>query len=103
MKISYGTYATAMLPLDDSLRMISALGYDGVEITIGSEHHTLPETCSPVRRSRIRRLLEELQLGVPAFFLPDSVYTEDSSTHCANLELIRQVNEFARGVAPDWN
>ena len=96
MKIAYGTYATPMLPLEESLKMIANTGYDGVEICIGPKHNCMPDTMDSVQRLKIRNMLKELNLGVPALFMLGQVLNEDKKAHEDRLEFTRQVVQLAR-------
>lgn len=96
MKIAYGTYATPMLSLEESLKMIAKTGYDGVEICIGPKHNCMPETMDSPQRMKIRNMLKELKLGVPALFMLGQVLNEDKKVHEGRLEFTRQVMQLAR-------
>ncbi|MFC1718290.1 sugar phosphate isomerase/epimerase family protein [Candidatus Poribacteria bacterium] len=98
MKIAYGTYATPMLPLDEALRMIADIGYDGVELCISPKHSSMPEELDSAKRRQLRDMLSELNLGVPALFMTGSVLTEDEEAHKERLELTSQVMELARDL-----
>ena len=98
MKIAYGTYATPMLPLDEALRMIAGIGYDGVEICISPKHSSMPEELDSAKRRQLKDMLSELNLGVPSLFTLGSVLTEDEEAHKGRLELTSQVMELARDL-----
>lgn len=68
MKISYNTWAYSSFPvwvpaytLDDTIKRIAALGYDGIEIGAAAPH-AYPAHLTADRRSRIRDLLQEHDL-----------------------------------------
>ncbi len=98
MKIAYGTYATSMLPLDEAIRMIADIGYDGVELCISPKHNSMPDALDSTERRQLRDMLSELNLGVPALFMLGSVLTEDEEAHKGRLELASQVMELARDL-----
>lgn len=95
MKIAYGTYAMPMVPLEEALRAIAGIGYDGVEIVISPKHNSMPERFDRARRENLKRMLSELNLGVSALFILRSVLTDNDEIHRENLRLTRQVAELA--------
>ena len=98
MKIAYGTYATPMLPLEESLQMIKDTGYDGVEICISPRHNSMPDDLTLERRQQLKKMLKELNLGVPSLFMLGSVLTEDKEAHKNRLELTSRVMQLARDL-----
>lgn len=98
MKIAYGTYATPMLTLEESLQMIKDTGYDGVEICISPRHNSMPDDLLPERRQQLKKMLKELNLGVPSLFMLGSVLTEDKEAHKNRLELTSRVMQLARDL-----
>jgi len=98
MKIAYGTYATPMMPLEEALRMIADIGYDGVELCVSPRHNIMPEDLDSAQRRQLKRMLQELNLGVPSLFMLGSVLTEDEEAHKKRLDLTRQVMELARDL-----
>ena len=99
MRIAYGTYAMPTVPLEEALPALAEMGYDGVEICIGPKHTgAMPGEMDAARRQRLRGLLEEHGLGVPALFLLGSVYTPDADAHRQNLEHVRACAQLARDL-----
>lgn len=98
MKIAYGTYAMPMLPLEKALQMIKDIGYDGVELCISPKHNSMPEALDSARRQKLKKMLSDLNLGVPSLFMLGSVLTEDKEAHRARLDLTRQVAGLARDL-----
>ena len=99
MKIAYGTYAMPTVPLEEAFSLLAGVGYDGVEVCISDRHHrATPEQMDAVRRAKLRGLLEQHGLGVPALFLLGSVYTPDDEAHRANLERARVCAQLARDL-----
>jgi hydroxypyruvate isomerase len=95
MKIAYGTYATSMMPLEEALRMIADIGYDGVELCISPKHNVMPEDLDSAQRQQLKEMLQGLNLGVPSLFMLGSVLTEDKEAHSKRLDLTRRVMELA--------
>ncbi len=99
MRIAYGTYAMPTVPLEEAFPMLARLGYDGVEIAISDKHHgATPDQMDKERRARLRGLLQDNGLGVPALFVLGAVYTLDESAHRANLEKTRLCVQLARDL-----
>ena len=97
MKIAYGTYATPMMPLEDSLRMMANIGYEGVEIAI-SPKHIMPESFASSQRNQLKNVLEELNFVVPGFLVLGGALSGDEDTHRKRLRLIGQVIELAKDI-----
>ncbi|NOZ21446.1 MAG: sugar phosphate isomerase/epimerase [Planctomycetes bacterium] len=99
MKIAYGTYAMPMLPLEEAVPALAEMGYDGVEICISPKHQgSMPDEIAPERRRKLKQLLENHALGVPALFMLGHVFTEDETEHQQTLEHTRKVAQLARDL-----
>ena len=99
MKIAYGTYAMPLIRLETAIPTLAQIGYDGVEICIGSKHlESMPDQISPRRRKELKQLLKQHCLGVPAFMVLGHILEEDEQVHQDNLELMRQVAQLARDL-----
>ena len=58
MKIAYGTYAMPLMRLETAIPTLAQIGYDGVEICIGSKHlESMPDQISSRRRKELKQLL----------------------------------------------
>jgi protein FrlC len=64
MKLSFNTWAYGSnpswlpaYPLDETIKRLAHIGYDGIEIAAWSPH-AYPETTTPERRKEIRKVLE---------------------------------------------
>jgi len=98
VKIAYGTYAMPMLPIEEALSAVADIGYDGIEIAIGSKHNSMPKQLDSAKRQNIKKMLSELNLGVPALFILGGLFTNDSEVHKSNIRLTRQVAELAKDL-----
>lgn len=98
MKIAYGTYAMPRTRLEEALPFLRSVGYDGVEICVSPRHpDALPPDFDPPRRERIRALLSEHRLEVPAMMVIGAhLWTPDEEQHRRNLELIRETAQLGR-------
>jgi sugar phosphate isomerase/epimerase len=97
MKIAYGTYATPMLPLEESLIMMANMGYEGVELAIGPKH-IMPENLSSSQRQQLKKVLAELKLDVPGFLMLGSALSIDKDAHNKRLDLTQQVIQLAKDI-----
>ena len=99
MKIAYGTYAMPLIRLESVIPMLAQMGYDGVEICIGSNHlESMPDKINATRRKELKQLLQHHHLSVPAFMVLGHILEADEQMHQNNLELIRQVAQLARDL-----
>ena len=99
MKIAYCTYAMPLIRLESVIPMLAQMGYDGVEICIGSNHlESMPDKINATRRKEIKQLLQHHHLSVPAFMVLGHILEEDEQAHQDNLELMRQVADLARDL-----
>jgi len=98
MKIAYGTYAMPTVPLEEALPMVKAIGYDGLELAIGPKHNSMPDQFSSAQRQHLKKMLSELNLGVPSLFVLRSVLTDSPEVHKETLLLIRQVIQLGRDL-----
>lgn len=100
MKIAYGTYAMPTTPLEDALPLLAEIGYEGVELCIGPQHiGSTPAELTPERRKRLRGLLEQHRLGIPALFVARRPVLEpDAAKHQENIDFVLQSVELARDL-----
>jgi sugar phosphate isomerase/epimerase len=99
MKIAYGTYAMPTVPLEEAIPALDQMGYDGIEIAIGPKHTgSMPDQIDPARREKLKSLLKERDMGVPALFMLGHVLVEDSEAHGKNLKHVQDVVQMARDL-----
>ena len=97
---SFGTYGMKSLPVEQALRTIADVGYDGVEIAVMPEWDSAPSKLSDERRGAVRRLLSDLDLRLTALMehLPPS---RDDADHRAAVDRLRQAVDLGRALAPE--
>ncbi len=99
MKIAFGTYAMPQSPLEDAIPLLAEIGYDGVEICLSPRHiGSMPAEINSERRKRIRDMLREHGMGIPALFMTGQIFQEDDSEHQRNLEHTRRTIQLARDL-----
>ena len=97
--LSFGTYALWMLRWEDSLELIARTGYDGVEIALMPEWPTAPSRLSAGDRGRLRGMLADLGLAVPAL-LDDLQILHPVQTHAENVERLSRAIELGNQIVP---
>lgn len=92
-----GTYGMPGMPLEDALRAIAKIGFDGAEITVATGADGEPAKMPADRRANIRTLLADLNLQLPA--LMEHLYpTEDNAEHQQALERLRRVMQLSHDL-----
>ncbi|MFE0475083.1 sugar phosphate isomerase/epimerase family protein [Streptomyces sp. NPDC058947] len=64
LRFGYGTNGFAGYPLDDALRVIAGIGYDGVGLTLSRRHLDPFAPAASARVAHVARLLDRLGLSV---------------------------------------
>ncbi len=97
--LSFGTYGLWMLNWEDSLELIARTGYDGVELALMPDWPTSPERLSPGDRRRLRGMLSDLGLAVPAL-LGDLRILQSAQSSEDNLDRLRRAIDFGDEIVP---
>lgn len=97
--LSFGTYALWMLRWEDSLELIARTGYDGVELALMPEWSTTPKQLSGGDRLRLRGMLGDLGLALPAL-LDNLQLVDPVQTHAQNLDRLRRAIDLGNDVVP---
>lgn len=97
--LSFGTYALWMLRWEDSLELISRTGYDGVELALMPDWPTSPTSLSRTDRARLRGLLGDLGLALPAL-LENLQVMHPTQSHRENLDRLRRAIELGTDISP---
>ncbi len=63
MKLAYSANAYMRFPVEEAIRRIADLGYEGIEL-MADTPHLWPEDVSPTQIDRVRRLLEDRGLTI---------------------------------------
>jgi sugar phosphate isomerase/epimerase len=69
MTIGYGTYGMPEVAVWEALPRLARMGYEAVEICVANRWPTAPEKLSSSDRERLRALLQELGLDLPALMV----------------------------------
>ncbi len=97
--LSFGTYGLRMLNWEDSLELVARTGYDGVEIALMPGWPTDPERLTRGDRGRMRAMLAELDLAVPAL-LENLRFADAEHPPARNRERLLRAVELGRHIAP---
>lgn len=97
--LSFGTYALWMLRWEDSLELIARTGYDGVELALMPDWPTAPRRLSRGDRSRLRGMLADLGLAVPAL-LENLQLMHPAQKPAQNAERLRHAIDLGNDIVP---
>ena len=94
-----GTYGMKPLPTIEAVRIIAAIGYDGVELALMSGWPADPARLTPEQRKEIAKTLADTGLALPALNenLP---LTGTLQSRAHNLERLRLAAEMAHTLSP---
>lgn len=102
MQLGYSTWGMPTVPADVAIRHLAGLGFDGVELTVLPHYSTALDSLTSSERRRIRKLLQEHNLRLPAIAGHVSLMDEDPDSHAANLDRLKRTIELALNWAsPD--
>ncbi len=96
---SFGPYASNPVSWEQTVRRAAETGYDGVEICGFPPHITLDSYATPGSQRAVRRMLEELNLGVSGY---SADFTTVNPTAASNrrryLDLFERNVELCAGI-----
>jgi sugar phosphate isomerase/epimerase len=101
MKIAYGTYGMPGVAPREALSRLAAMGYEGVELCIGSRWPTAPAAFSAPDRGRLRGLFRELGLELPALMTFLNLLAPAGGELAGQEAQLREGCALARDLAPD--
>ncbi len=101
MRLGYGTYAMPEVPVWEALPRLRELGFEAVEICTAERWPTAPRKLDPSERARLRRLLADLCLELPALLLFVRLLAPAGEELAAQEALFRDACELAHDLSPD--
>ncbi len=101
MKLGYSTWGMPNIPIDVALPRIAEMGYDGIEITVLPHYTTALEKMDAAERQRVKRMLKEHRLALPAIAAHSSFVATDAEQHKANLTRLQNAVDLAVEWADD--
>ena len=84
MKLGFSTWAMPDMPIDESLKDLVRIGYDGVELTVIRPWVTELDTLHAAEQLRIRKLYDDYGLDLPAVAGHASLLSPDPQGHAEN-------------------
>ena len=104
MKLGYSTWGMPKVPIDEALECIKGLGYDGFELTVIPGYTTDLDKLDDREVGRIKKLIIDHNLEMPAIAAHHSILEEDPRIHEKNMHKLKKAVdlalELATGVEP---
>lgn len=99
MKIGYSTWGMPTLPVETALAHLAGLGFDGVELTVIPGFSTELDTLDSAERRRIRQLLNQHGLGLPAVAAHQPLLATEEDVHAENWRRLTASAELCADLA----
>jgi sugar phosphate isomerase/epimerase len=96
-RIAYGTYGIPVAEPSEAFPKLASIGYEGIEINVGSEYPTSPDKLSKASRRELRKLAEDLNLEIPGLMLMNHPLAASEEERQHQLECCKE----AAGLAMD--
>lgn len=101
MRLGYTTWGMQTVPAEDSIPMLAGLGFDSIELTIVPGWRDELDLLTPSRRRRIKELLAEHGLALPALAAHRSLIATDPAVHAENWRRLQGAIDLAVELASD--
>jgi sugar phosphate isomerase/epimerase len=98
--LSIGTYSLKGIKLEEAIKLLAGIGYDGIEIAALPGFDGEPPKMPARRRKEVYRLLDTTGLKLTALMEHLAPSAEDRQ-HRADVDRLRRVMELARDLAPE--
>lgn len=96
--ISFGTYGLPGFSVEDSIQLISKIGFDSIELAAMKGYHAAPDQLSKARRAEIRQKIGESGLALGALMgLP----TPNASKQAENDAWVSEMLGLAKDLSPE--
>lgn len=89
MKLGYCTWGMPTVPIDTIVRFVAETGYDSIEPTVTQGYSIELSTLEAGERARVRRLIEDVGLEIPAISGHASLVERDEDLHAANFQRLK--------------
>jgi sugar phosphate isomerase/epimerase len=99
MRLGYSTWGMPTVPVDVALGHLRKLGFDGVELTVIPGYTTELSRLDTAERRRIRALLAEYRLALPAIAAHADLLVEDAALVRAHMAQLRAGVDLAVDLA----
>jgi len=98
MKLGYSTWGMPNVPVDDAIRHVAELGFDGIELAVIPGYTTALSTLDRAERQRIAQLLRDHKLALPALSAHASLLEPDPEKYAQNRARLQE----SMDLAVDW-
>jgi sugar phosphate isomerase/epimerase len=98
VRLGYTTWGMQSVPAEDAIPILAGIGYDSVEITVVPGWRDELDALTPARRRRIKELLAEHGLALPALAGHRSLVAPDPAAHAQNWRAL----QAAIDLAAEW-
>lgn len=95
MRLGYTTWGMQTVPAEDAIPMLAEIGYDAVEIAVVPGWRDELDALTPARRRRIKELLAQHNLALPALAGHRSLVAEDPAQHAENWRRLQATIDLA--------
>ncbi len=95
MKLCYSTWSMPKLPVDEIVPALARIGYDSLELTVIPGWSTELDSMDHAERRRIRALIDEHGLGLPAIAGHRPLLATDPEVHAENWRRLKGAIELA--------
>lgn len=89
MKIGYCTWSMPTVPIDTIVRFVAETGYDSLEPTVSPGYSIELYSMDTAERRRVKQLIEDSGLEIPAISGHTSLVETDPETHERNFKRLR--------------
>lgn len=101
MRLGYTTWSMQSVPAEDAIPTLARIGFDSVELTVVPGWRDELDSLTPPRRARIRELLREQGLALPALAGHRSLTASDPAEHAENWRRLVGAIDLAVELASD--
>ena len=95
MKLCYSTWSMPKLSIDEIVPALARIGFDGVELTVIPGWSTELDSLDAAERRRIRKLLDEHGLELPAIAGHRNMLSLDPAEHAENWRRLKGAVDLA--------
>jgi len=95
MKLGYCTWGMPTVPVDTQIEHVAGLGFDGIELTVIPRFLTDLYAMDAAERKRIKQLLIDHDLDLPAIAGHTRLMETDPDLHAKNLQRLRDTIDLA--------
>lgn len=99
LAIAIGNYGMQSYKVEDAIRLIADLKYDGIELSVMPGWDSSPQTLTRERRAPLRQMLVDSHLEL-ASLMEDLTPSAVDAEHLKTLDRLKQAAELGRDLAP---